>query len=43
MGDVLNGEFENSAKWEHRIWLVKRIMGLAQTHITAERENKSVF
>ena len=33
MGDVLIGEFENTAKCEHRIWLVKYKMGESKTHI----------
>ena len=42
MCDVLSGEFENTAKCEHRICPDKCFMGLAQTLITTERDNKSV-
>ena len=42
MCDVLSGEFENTAKCEHRICPDKCFMGLAHTLITTERDNKSV-
>ena len=43
MGDVLIGEFENTAKCEHRICPDKCKMGQAQTLITTERDNKSAL
>lgn len=40
-GDVLRGEFENTAECEHRICPVKHFIGYAPTLITAEKDNKS--
>ena len=39
MGDVFSGEFENTAKYEHRICPAKYFMGSTQTLIQAERAN----
>ena len=39
MGDVLNGEFENSAKCEHRIWLVKCKWAIPKPVLQTERAN----
>ena len=48
MGDVLSGEFENTAKCEHRIWRVKRKYGLSPNPYNgrkskSKRKNPSIL
>ena len=43
MGDVLIGEFKNTAKCEHRICPDNTVWAKPKPLLQAERENKSVF